>query len=80
MMAILTPDQVLVRGLKKLHVTEQQMGRRLHRTNVADFAACYGPPPVVVAELWRLLHIYQEMHARKENSKKTTTVKCRTRK
>ena len=24
-------------------------------------------------------HIYQEMHARKENSKKTTTVKCRTR-
>ena len=55
MMVILTPDQVLVRGLKKLHVTEQQMGRRLHRTNEEDFAACYGPPPLVVAELWRLL-------------------------
>ena len=53
---ILTPNQVLEKGLKKLHVTEKQMGRRLQATNEEDFAACYGPSPLVVAELWELLH------------------------
>ena len=68
-MAILTAEQVLVKGLKKLHVTEQQIGRRLQFTNEQDFAACYGPPPVVVAELWSLLQTTTNDEARIDPTK-----------
>lgn len=54
-METLSPNEVLVQGLKKLHVTDQQMGRRYQATNEADFAACYGPYPLVVADLWNTL-------------------------
>lgn len=59
-MVILTPEQVLERGLKKLHVTEHQMAPRLPKTNEEDFAACYGPSPLVVSELWRMLQTSTE--------------------
>ena len=55
-MVVLTEDEVLIRGLKKLGVTDYEIGRRLPGSNVLDFAAHYGCAPVVVSELWRLLH------------------------
>ena len=44
--------------------TAEEFGRRKLHTNVADFAALYGPTPKVVAALWRLLQTTNNPEAR----------------
>ena len=63
-MAILTEQEVLVRGLKRLKIQDYEIDRRLPGTNQLDFISHYGSPPIVIAELWRLLHMTTNDEAR----------------
>ena len=63
-MAILTPQQMLERGLQHLGVTPEEWGRRCQRTNEEDFSTHFGPTPLVVANLWERLQTTTIVDAR----------------
>lgn len=69
MMAVLTPQEMLERGLRHVGVTPEEWGRRCNRTNVEDFAALYGSNPEVVANLWERLQTTQVQEARIDSGK-----------
>lgn len=54
-MAILTPEEMLARGLQLLGVTREVWEKRKAETNVSDFSSVFGSDPKVIADLWTRL-------------------------
>ena len=63
-MAILTAEQMLEKGLRRLGVTPQEQQGRKEHTNVEDFAAHFGPSPDVASKLWEILQTTDIVEAR----------------
>ena len=50
---IISPAQMLRRGLRMINIDDNTQQRRLYKTNVGDFKAAFGRHPVHLCRVWR---------------------------
>lgn len=60
----LTPNEMLVKGLRRVGITKEEQDRRSTDTNVDDFVSCFGINPEVACHLWTLLQTTNNLNAR----------------
>ena len=63
---ILPPDEVLKRGLKLLHWTEERLNRRMMSTNIDQYSSIYGCSPCVTAQISEDLQLSKDPRVRIE--------------
>jgi hypothetical protein len=66
---IYTPDQFLLKGLKLLRFTDQEV-QRVHRKNVNIFRSQYGSDSLVCSEIWADLQTTDTPDARIDTSQR----------
>ena len=50
---IITPAQMLRRGLRMINIDNVKQGRRLEKTNIYDFKSNFGKNPIHLCRVWR---------------------------
>ena len=53
MVYVLTPQQMLRRGLRLINHSDRKQQRRLEKTNVRNFKSAFGKHPIHLCRLWR---------------------------
>ena len=66
---IISPEQMLRRGLRAVGCENYKQNRRLDKTNVGSFKSVYGKHPLHLCRVWRDLQTTDIPEARMEEAK-----------